>query len=119
MSYYEEKNDESSHQVVDINDLVSSVARHNVAAKAMPVHAGNSYLYDVPQGWEQNVLLQDNDIKLVRNTRDMDECYEDQNVKAILIPKESAITREAAIAVCSGKPQAMTVFFEVDDHGEK
>ncbi len=85
------------------------------ATKTFPVHSGASFFYELDSGWETRILEQDDDVRTVRSTLDLEDAFSDEKVKTILIPDNSSITRHVAMRVSRRHGQGKTVFYEVNE----
>ncbi len=98
------------------DDLQRMMARRREAAHIAalePQRAGASFFFEVKSGWELRALTDDENVRKVYTTSGLEDAFHDQTVRTILIPRDSSITKTAAMRVCGRHEQAKTVFFEV------
>ncbi len=104
--------DDVSEAVTDMAEKLLPVIARKKAALEAPDTPGASFLYDVKEDWQTDALRQDDRICQVRNTRELEASMDDTDIKAILIPADGAITRAAAMQICSRHRQSKTIFYE-------
>ncbi|MBI4030319.1 MAG: hypothetical protein HY370_01455 [Proteobacteria bacterium] len=83
------------------------------AAAPLPERAGSSFFYELDQGWETRILLQDSEVYKVYTVLALEESFANERAKVIFIPRASTVTRAAALRVCRCHGAGKTVFYEV------
>ncbi len=78
-----------------------------------PERAGASFFFEVKGGWEVRALVDDENVRKVYTTSGLEDAFHDQTVRTVLIPRDSSVTKTAAMRVCGRHGQGKTVFFEV------
>lgn len=98
------------------DELQRMMARRQDSARVSPLEperAGASFFFEVKSGWEIRTLADDESVRKVYTTLGLEDAFHDQTVRTILIPRDSSVTKTAAMRVCGRHGQGKTVFFEV------
>lgn len=96
-------------------DLLPIIARKRAACN-FPIQAGGSYFYDVPSGWQTDALRVDREVRVVRNSFELEDAFVDPATHMVLIPQDASITKTVALRVCRRHGQGKTIFYEVSGH---
>ena len=91
--------------------ILPSIARVRLSRQTLK-KAGNCNLYDIKDGWEKRVLLQDEMVSKVFNTRDLERALRHPEHETILIPRQSNINRLALEQICEQHTLVKTIYFE-------
>lgn len=98
------------------DDVQRMMARRRETAHISPLEperAGASFFFEVKGGWEVRALVDDENVRKVYTTSGLEDAFHDQTVRTILIPRDSSVTKIAAMRVCGRHGHGKTVFFEV------
>ncbi len=105
-------NKEASGPMAKLTAQLLPVIARKKAACNLPKNAGSSFFYEIEKGWEADVLRQDEDVCVAKNTLELEDAFLDQKVKTILIPYDASITQTVALRVCRRHGLGKTIFYE-------
>jgi len=114
----EEKPEEDASSPEMLARRLAPVLARRSAAASIPERAGSSFFYELDQGWETRILLQDSEVHKVYTVLALEEAFLDERAKVIFIPRASSVTRIVALRVCRRHGAGKTVFYEVKGNEE-
>ncbi len=94
-------------------EILPVIARKKMAS-IFPVQAGWSYLYTVSMGWETDVLRLDEDVFTAHNILEFEHAFSNPDIHMVFVPRDSSVTRSAALRICRRSTQIKTIFYEVN-----
>lgn len=97
---------------------LTPVLARRTAASSVPERAGSSFFYELGQGWETRILLQDSEVRKAYTALALEELFMDDRAKVIFIPRASSVTRVVALRICRRHGAGKTVFYEVKGNEE-
>lgn len=96
---------------VTARKILPSIARVRLSRQRIK-KAGNCHLYDITEGWEKRVLLQDEMVSKVFTTRELERALRHPEQETILVPRQSGINRPALEQICKRHTLVKTIYFE-------